>query len=79
MANKPLNVKLPSNTHACIDQLVSTYGMTKTQIVILAVDRLTRDLHPDDAISKNGKWCAKTEAWILADNGDESGEVEQAG
>jgi len=45
MSNKEqFNVRLPGNTLECIDLLVQTYGMTKTQVIILAVDRLCRDV-----------------------------------
>jgi hypothetical protein len=74
MPNEQFNARLPQITHECIDLLVETYGMTKTQVIILAVDRLTRDLYPE-----GNNRAAKTEAWILARNKDESGNVEQAG
>jgi len=44
MANKPLNVKLPSITHGQINALCEKLGTTKTQLVIMAIDRLGRDI-----------------------------------
>jgi len=38
------NARLPQLTHAQINELSEGYGLTKTQVVILAVDRLSRDL-----------------------------------
>jgi hypothetical protein len=46
--NEQFNVRLPGNTWEQIDLLCSTYGLTKTQLTILAIDRLTRDLNPDN-------------------------------
>jgi len=71
--NTQTNVRLPGNTLDCINLLMQTYGMTKTQVIILAIDRLTRDLWPD---GKNRR--AMTEAMLLADSGDKGGSVEQA-
>lgn len=70
------NVRLPGLTLDCIDLVADTYGMTKTQVIILAVDRLTRDLMPDAPGHDAAR--ARTEAYLLADKGDETGEVEQA-
>lgn len=38
--SKQLNVRLPSHTHKQLDRLVAKLGMTKTQVLILAIDRL---------------------------------------
>lgn len=38
------NTRLPRLTHEQINDLSHEYGLTKTQVIILAVDRLTRDL-----------------------------------
>jgi len=45
--NEQFNVRLPGNTWDQIDLLCGTYGLTKTQLTILAIDRLTRDLNPE--------------------------------
>jgi hypothetical protein len=38
------NVRLPSITHQQINEVVQLHGLTKTQVIIVAVDRLARDL-----------------------------------
>ena len=38
------NARLPQLTHDQITLLADGYGLTKTQVIILAVDRLARDL-----------------------------------
>jgi hypothetical protein len=38
------NVRLPEHTHNQIAQISETHGFTKTQVIILAVDRLTNAL-----------------------------------
>lgn len=45
------NARLPQLTHEQIDLLVQEFGLTKTQVIIVAVDRLARDLkfESDDA------------------------------
>lgn len=70
------NTRLPGITLDQIDLLCETYGLTKTQVIILAVDRLTRDLYPKDHSPHALR--AKTEAALLATSKDENGEVEQA-
>ena len=67
------NTRLPQLTHDQIGDIAREYGLTKTQVVILAIDRLCRDLNPNAADGR-----AITEALILSDNGDESGHIEQA-
>ncbi len=42
--SQQFNVRLPKLAHDQIDDLSETYGLTKTQVIILAVDRLTRAL-----------------------------------
>jgi hypothetical protein len=41
------NVRLPDYTIEQIELIQQTYGLTQVQVIILAVDRLTRDLNPD--------------------------------
>jgi len=41
------NARLPQLTHAQINDLAATHGLTKTQVIILAVDRLARDLNSE--------------------------------
>ena len=38
------NARLPQLTHDQISELVRDYSLTKTQVIILAVDRLAREL-----------------------------------
>ena len=43
-ASSQFNARLPMLTHDQITRLAEGYGLTKTQVIILAVDRLARDL-----------------------------------
>ena len=48
MSNREqFNVRLPAFTVESIELVCDTYGLTKTQAIILAVDRLTHDLDPE--------------------------------
>lgn len=42
--SQQFNIRLPALTHEQINQLGQAHGLTKTQVIILAVDRLSRDL-----------------------------------
>ena len=42
--SKQFNTRLPQLTHSQIKSLSDLYGMTKTQVIIVAVDRFARDL-----------------------------------
>ena len=42
--SKQFNTRLPELTHEQIDALSQTHGLTKTQVIILAVDRFVRAL-----------------------------------
>ena len=42
--SRQFNARLPLLTHNQINELAAVHGLTKTQVIILAVDRLTRDL-----------------------------------
>ena len=42
--SKQFNARLPQLCHDQINALVRDYGLTKTQVVILAVDRFAREL-----------------------------------
>jgi len=46
-AREQFNVRLPGMTLEQIDLIAETYGLTKTQVVILAVDRLTSAVDPE--------------------------------
>jgi len=43
-SSSQFNARLPRLTHTQINNLSEIHGLTKTQVVIVAVDRLTRDL-----------------------------------
>jgi hypothetical protein len=38
------NARLPRLTHTQINNMAAVHGLTKTQVIIVAVDRLARDL-----------------------------------
>lgn len=68
-----MNARVSGLTLDQIDLICSTYGLTKTQVFILAIDRLCRDLNPD-----HGDIRAIAEAEILATEGlDPEGEITQ--
>jgi hypothetical protein len=43
-SSSQFNARLPLLTHAQINNLAVVHGLTKTQVIIVAVDRLARDL-----------------------------------
>ena len=43
-ASSQFNARLPQLTHSQINKLAKAHGLTKTQVIIVAVDRLARDL-----------------------------------
>lgn len=59
------NARLPHLTHDQISQLAEDYGMTKTQVVIIAVDRLARELQADSAEAHKDVRMLKTVARIV--------------
>lgn len=46
--NTPFNARLPKLTHDQINELADEYGLTKTQVLILAINQLHRYLLPND-------------------------------
>lgn len=40
MSTKQVNVRLPAHTIKQLESLAKRFGMTKTQVLILAIDRL---------------------------------------
>jgi hypothetical protein len=46
--SQQFNVRLPELTHSQIAQIGETHGLTKTQVIILAVDRLATALIGQD-------------------------------
>lgn len=47
MSNEQFNARLPKHTHDQMTEIANEYGLTKTQIVILAIDRLHLQLLPN--------------------------------
>jgi hypothetical protein len=68
------NARLPQLTHTQINQLSQIHGLTKTQVVIIAVDRLTRDLWHESTDASKDIRMLKTVARIVPefDLGQES-------
>jgi hypothetical protein len=58
------NARLPQITHDQINGLVHDYGLTKTQVVIVAVDRLARELKAESAEADKDVRRLKTVARI---------------
>ncbi len=46
-STKQFNARLPLLSHEQINSLGIDYGLTKTQVIIIAVDRLYRDLRAE--------------------------------
>ena len=46
--SQQVNVRLPKITREQIDVLIESYGLTKTQVIILAVDRFASTLTSQD-------------------------------
>ena len=67
--NRPLssqfNARLPLLTHDQITLLADSYGLTKTQVIILAVDRLVRDLDSESPDAEKDLSRLKTVARIV--------------
>lgn len=68
------NTRLPQLTHDQISQITEDYGLTKTQVIIIAVDRLARDLKAESAAAQKNVRMLKTVARIAPqfDLGQES-------
>jgi hypothetical protein len=58
------NVRLPLLTRDQIGELVDEYGLTKTQVIIVAVDRLNRELQAKSAKASKDVRMLKTVARI---------------
>jgi len=63
-ATSQFNARLPQLTHEQINELSENYGLTKTQVIIIAVDRLTRDLNAEFADAEKDVKMLKTVARI---------------
>ena len=64
-SSSQFNARLPQLTHSQINELSEVHGLTKTQVVILAVDRLIRDLTVDSADASKDIRMLKTVARIV--------------
>ena len=65
--SQQVNVRLPELTYNQINDLSETHGLTKTQVVILAVDRLTRALASESKEAHKDLRRLKTVARIAPD------------
>lgn len=54
------NARLPQLTHMQINDLAVAHGLTKTQVIILAVDRLSRDLEAESQEARKDIRTLKT-------------------
>jgi hypothetical protein len=59
------NARLPLLTHDQITRLADSYGLTKTQVIIVAVDRLARDLKAESSQAGKDVRMLKTVARIV--------------
>ena len=62
--SQQFNIRLPSLTHEQINELSQTHGLTKTQVIILAVDRLSRALETESDEARKDLRRLKTVARI---------------
>ena len=65
--SQQFNVRLPRLAHEQIEHLSQAYGLTKTQVIILAVDRLSRDLAEESKDTNRDARRLKTVARIAPD------------
>ena len=63
-SSSQFNARLPQLTHTQIEELSKVHGLTKTQVVIIAVDRLARDLGAGSADASKDIRMLKTVARI---------------
>lgn len=66
--NRPsmqFNARLPQLTHSQINALAENHGLTKTQVIIIAVDRLARDLDAGSSEADKDIRRLKTVARIM--------------
>jgi hypothetical protein len=59
------NARLPHLTHTQINDLSEAYGLTKTQAIILAVDRLAQELKAESSEAEKDARRLKTVARIV--------------
>jgi hypothetical protein len=64
-SSNQFNARLPLLTHAQINNLTEVHGLTKTQVVIIAVDRLARELDAESLSANKDVRMLKTVARIV--------------
>ena len=69
LRREQLNVRVPGMTWGQIELIQGMYGLTKTQLVIVAIDRLTYALDPLDQ-TPTGRDARRAIAKILAQTSD---------
>jgi hypothetical protein len=63
-SSSQFNARLPQLTHAQINNLAAVHGLTKTQVIIVAVDRLARELDVESPEANKDIRMLKTVARI---------------
>jgi hypothetical protein len=64
-ASSQFNARLPQLTHTQINNLATVHGLTKTQVIIVAVDRLARELDTESPEANKDVRMLKTVARIV--------------
>ena len=64
-ASSQFNARLPQLTHTQINNLAAVHGLTKTQVIIVAVDRLSRELGAESLEANKDVRMLKTVARII--------------
>jgi hypothetical protein len=64
-SSSQFNARLPKLTHNQISNLAMVHGLTKTQVIIVAVDRLARDLDAESLEANKDVRMLKTVARIV--------------
>lgn len=64
-SSSQFNARLPQLTHTQINNLAVVHGLTKTQVIIVAVDRLARDLNAESLEANKDVRMLKTVARII--------------
>jgi hypothetical protein len=62
--SRQFNIRLPQITHNQIAQISEIHGLTKTQVIILAVDQLSAALIEQNPVAQKDLKCLKTTARI---------------
>lgn len=62
--SQQFNIRLPEITHNQIAQMSEVHGLTKTQVIILAVDRLSAALIEQNPVAEKDVRRLKTTARI---------------